>query len=239
MDLKSRLDMPTIGKRISTNINKNHSSDGGQQVIHILMYIERVRAYKKNISRRWSACENAHTFTSSTYSRNSEEVTVHRRCCEQAFNFTEHLSDRSTLPSKTTNRTSRSGAAHHTEQYQAILRPRDGENLGHWGKWGGHRYGARIPCSTRHDIATVADDPATRGYKGTARASFALALSLRVYGDATILGISFSDATILVDSGYVNPGISFSPKAWLEWLTRLEIKVWGSPSWWGNKPLHF
>ena len=136
MDLKSRLDMPTIGKRISTNINKNHSSDGGQQVIHILMYIERVRAYKKNISRRWSACENAHTFTSSTYSRNSEEVTVHRRCCEQAFNFTEHLSDRSTLPSKNTNKTSRSGAAHHTEQYQAILRPRDGGNLGHQKKMG-------------------------------------------------------------------------------------------------------
>ena len=39
-------------------------------------------------------------------------------------------------------------------------------------------------------------------------------------------------------SGYVNPGISFSPKARLEWLTRLEIKVWG-PSWWGHKPLHF
>ena len=94
--------------------------------------------------------------------------------------------------------------------------PEMGKIWGIRGKWGGHRYGARIPCSARHDIATVADDPATRGYKGTARASFALAMSLRVYGDATILGISFSDATILVDSGYVNPDISFSPKAWLE-----------------------
>ena len=33
---------------LTTNISKNHSSEGGQQVIHILMYIERVRAYKRN-----------------------------------------------------------------------------------------------------------------------------------------------------------------------------------------------
>ena len=44
---------------------------------------------------------------------------------------------------KKTDRTSRSGAAHHTEQYQAILRSREGENLGYRGKWGGHRYGAQ------------------------------------------------------------------------------------------------
>ena len=35
-------------------------------------------------------------------------------------------------------------------------------------------------------------------------------------------------------SGKINLGISFSPKARLEWLTRLEIKVWGL-SWWRNK----
>jgi hypothetical protein len=45
--------MNTIGKHISTNINKNHSSDRGQQVMHILMYVERVRAYKKNIARNY------------------------------------------------------------------------------------------------------------------------------------------------------------------------------------------
>ena len=42
--------MNTIGKHISTNINKNHSSDRGQQVMHILMYVEQVRAYKENIA---------------------------------------------------------------------------------------------------------------------------------------------------------------------------------------------
>ncbi len=46
--------MNTIGKNISTNINKNHSSDRGQQMIHIiLMYVERVRVYKKNIARNY------------------------------------------------------------------------------------------------------------------------------------------------------------------------------------------
>ena len=70
--------MKTIGKQISTTINKNPSSDGDQLVTHILMYIE-IRAYKREILHDGDQYANRHIPSPRLpIAEDSEKVTVHR-----------------------------------------------------------------------------------------------------------------------------------------------------------------
>ena len=87
--------MNTIGKHMSTTINKKTPSDGGQLVHkHILIYIE-ICAYKRKFCTAAISMQKGHISSPRLpIVDDSKEIAVHRRYCERAFNFLRRRGNR-------------------------------------------------------------------------------------------------------------------------------------------------